>query len=292
MNKKIHKAVIPAAGFGTRFLPATKAIAKEMIPIVDRPTIEYIVREAMQAGIDEFLIVVNEYKDSIKEHFGHNVALEEFLKSKNKQKELDIILELPNKIKVDYVIQYEQKGLGHAILQAKDWAKGEPFAVLLGDDVVVNDEYPAIKQLCDYYEKVGSTIVGVQEVSYGATKLYGVVAPSTDFVDNACKIYDFVEKPEPAVAPSRLAVLGRYVLNPKIFELLETQQTGKGGEIQLTDAIKRLIEFEDVYAYNFIGKRYDVGSKVGFVEATIDFALSRDDLKDEIIKYIKDKNIL
>lgn len=290
--KKIHKAVIPAAGFGTRFLPATKAIAKEMIPIVDKPTIEYIVREAMDAGIDEFLIVVNEYKDSIKEHFGHNYPLEEFLKSKNKQKDLDIILELPNKIKVDYVLQKEQKGLGHAILQAKDWANGEPFAVLLGDDVVVNDTYPAIKQLCDYYEEVESTIVGVQEVSYDATKLYGIVAPSSEFKNNACKIYDFVEKPDPDKAPSRLAVLGRYVLNPRIFELLETQETGKGGEIQLTDAIKRMIAYEDVYAYNFEGIRYDVGSKVGFVEATIDFALSRDDLKDEIIKYIKDKNIL
>lgn len=291
MNKTIHKAVIPAAGFGTRFLPATKAIAKEMIPIIDKPTIEYIVREAMDAGIDEFLIIINEHKDAIKAHFGHNYALEEFLKEKNKQNDLDIILELPNKIKVDYVIQYEQKGLGHAILQAKEWANGEDFAVLLGDDVVVNKEYPAIKQLCDYYNKVHSTIVGVQEVALAATKLYGVVAPSSDFVDNACKIYDFVEKPEPEKAPSRLAVLGRYVLTNKIFELLETQEKGKGGEIQITDAIKRLIEFEDVYAYNFEGKRYDVGSKVGFVEATIDFALNRDDLKDIIKEYIKNKNL-
>ena len=290
MNK-IHKAVIPAAGFGTRFLPATKAIAKEMIPIVDTPTIEYIVREAMEAGIDEFLIIINDYKDSIKEHFGHNKPLEEFLKSKNKQQELDIILELPSKIKVDYVVQKEQKGLGHAILQAKEWANNEPFAVLLGDDVVVNKDYPAIKQLCDYFEKVQSTIVGVQEVAYEATKLYGVVAPSSNFIDSACKIYDFVEKPDPDKAPSRLAVLGRYVLTPKLFELLETQSTGKGGEIQLTDAIKRLIEFEDVYAYNFKGKRYDVGSKEGFVEATIDFALERDDLKDKILEYIKNKKL-
>ena len=290
MNK-IHKAVIPAAGFGTRFLPATKAIAKEMIPIVDTPTIEYIVREAMEAGIDEFLIIINDYKDSIKEHFGHNKPLEEFLKSKNKQQELDIILELPSKIKVDYVVQKEQKGLGHAILQAKEWANNDPFAVLLGDDVVVNKDYPAIKQLCDYFEKVQSTIVGVQEVAYEATKLYGVVAPSSNFIDSACKIYDFVEKPDPDKAPSRLAVLGRYVLTPKLFELLETQSTGKGGEIQLTDAIKRLIEFEDVYAYNFKGKRYDVGSKEGFVEATIDFALERDDLKDKILEYIKNKKL-
>lgn len=289
--KRIHKAVIPAAGFGTRFLPATKAIAKEMIPIVDTPTIEYIVREAMAAGIDEFLIIVNEYKDSIKEHFGHNCALEKFLSEKNKKEEMDIILELPNKIKVDYVLQKEQKGLGHAILQAKEWANGEDFAVLLGDDVAVNKEYPAIKQLCDYYEKVQSTIVGVQEVAYEATKLYGVVAPSSDFINNACKIYDFVEKPKPEEAPSRLAVLGRYVLTNKIFELLETQEKGKGGEIQITDAIKRLIAYEDVYAYNFIGKRYDVGSKVGFVEATIDFALERDDMKDIIKEYIKNKNL-
>ena len=291
MDKTIHKAVIPAAGFGTRFLPATKAIAKEMIPIIDKPTIEYIVREAMDAGIDEFLIIINEHKDSIKEHFGHNYALEEFLKEKNKKEELDIILELPNRIKVDYVIQYEQKGLGHAILQAKEWANGEDFAVLLGDDVVVNKDYPAIKQLCDYYNKVHSTIVGVQTVAKEKTKLYGIVAPSVVFKGNATKIHDFVEKPDPNEAPSRLAVLGRYVLTNKIFELLETQEKGKGGEIQLTDAIKRLIEFEDVYAYMFEGKRYDVGSKEGFVEATIDFALERDDLKDIIKEYIKNKNL-
>lgn len=286
---KIKKAVIPAAGFGTRFLPATKAVAKEMLPIVDTPTIEYIVREAMEAGIDEFLIIVNDYKDSIKEHFGHNVPLEKFLSEKNNQKALDIILELPKKIKVEYVVQKEQKGLGHAILCAKQFADGQPFAVLLGDDVVVNKQYPAIKQLCDYYEKVQSTIVGVQTVKYEDTRLYGVVSPCSEFVNNACQISNMVEKPDPKDAPSNLAVLGRYVLSNKIFDKLETQTEGKGGEIQLTDAIKRLIDDEDVYAYNFIGTRYDVGSKSGFVKATIDFALDREDLREEILNYIKQK---
>ena len=287
--KKIRKAVIPAAGLGTRFLPATKTIAKEMIPIIDKPTIEYVVREAMEAGIDQFLIIINKNKNNIVGHFSHNYPLEEFLKEKNELERLNIITELPNKIKVDYVVQYEQKGLGHAILQAKEWVNGEDFVVLLGDDVVVNKDVPAIKQLCDYYKIVKSSIVGVQEVAREKTKLYGVVSPCGDFSEKACKINDFVEKPDPKDAPSNYAVLGRYVLSNKIFDLLETQEKGKGGEIQLTDTIKRLISYEDVYAYNFDGIRYDVGSIEGYVKATIDFALERDDLKDVIKEYIKEK---
>lgn len=288
---KVKKAVIPAAGFGTRFLPATKAVPKEMLPIVDIPTIEYIVREAYEAGITEFLIIVNDYKDSIKEHFGHNIPLEKFLFEKNNQNALDIILELPKKIKVNYVVQKEQKGLGHAILCAKEFANGEPIAVLLGDDIVVNKKYPAIKQLCDYYSIVKSTIVGVQEVSNDKTKLYGIVSPKNKFKNNSCEIIGMVEKPDPINAPSNYAVLGRYILSYSIFEKLETQKPGKGGEIQLTDSIQRLLTNEKVYAYNFEGIRYDVGSKEGFVKATIDFALDREDLREEIVNYIKDKNL-
>jgi len=288
---RIKKAVIPAAGFGTRFLPATKAIAKEMLPIVDTPTIEYIVREAMDAGIDEFLIIINDYKDSIKEHFGHNFPLECFLKEKNNIDALNTILELPNTIKVNYVIQKEQKGLGHAISFAKDFCNGEDFAVLLGDDIVVNKTNPAIKQLCDFYKQVHSTIVGVQEVPNNDTKLYGIVNPNGEFINKSCLINSMVEKPNPIDAPSNFAVLGRYVLSNSIFEKLSTQTPGKGGEIQLTDAIQRLINEEQVYAYNFEGTRYDVGSKIGFVKATIDFALDREDLKEEIINFIKNKNL-
>lgn len=290
-NKKIKKAVIPAAGFGTRFLPATKAIAKEMLPIVDTPTIEYIVREAMAAGIEEFLIIINDYKESIKEHFGHNFPLESFLKEKNNIDALNTILELPNSIKVNYVVQKEQKGLGHAISFAKEFCNGEDFAVLLGDDIVVNKKYPAIKQLCDFYEHVQSTIVGVQEVENKDTKLYGIVDPKGDFVNHYCLIKSMVEKPDPKLAPSNYAVLGRYILSNSIFDKLESQVPGKGGEIQLTDAIQRLISEENVYAYEFEGVRYDVGSKIGFVKATIDFALDRDDLKEEIIDFIKNKNL-
>ena len=280
---KITKAVIPAAGFGTRFLPATKAVAKEMLPIVDTPTID--------AGINEFLIIVNEYKDSIKEHFGHNIPLETFLKDKNNTEALRLILDLPNKIKVNFVIQKEQKGLGHAILCAKDFCDGDDFAVLLGDDIVVNKKYPAIKQLCDFYEKVNCSIVGVQKVPNEVTKLYGIVKPKTDFFENNCLVSSMIEKPNPIDAPSNFAVLGRYVLTNSIFEILENQGPGKGGEIQLTDAIEKLITNENVYAYNFEGVRYEVGSKVGFVKATIDFALDREDLKEEIIEFIKQKNL-
>ena len=288
---KITKAVIPAAGFGTRFLPATKAVAKEMIPIVDTPTIEYIVREAMEAGINEFLIIINEYKESIKEHFGHNIPLETFLRDKNNIEALKIVLDLPSKIKVDFVIQKEQKGLGHAILCAKEFCGGDDFAVLLGDDIVVNKEYPAIKQLCDFYEKVNCSIVGVQEVPNEDTKLYGIVNPKREFTEKYCEITSMIEKPNPKDSPSNYAVLGRYVLTNRIFDKLETQEPGKGGEIQLTDAIERLIRDEKVYAYDFEGIRYDVGSKVGFVKATIDFALDIDDLKEEIIDFIKNKNL-
>ncbi len=286
---KITKAVIPAAGFGTRFLPATKAIPKEMIPIIDIPTIEYIVREAIDAGITDFLIIINNSKDSIKQHFGKNMRLEQFLLDKNDLNSFNIINNLPENVKINYVIQEEQKGLGHAILCAKEFVGNDDFAVLLGDDVVLNNEYPAIKQLCDFYEKYPYTVVGVQKVNHEDTKLYGIVSPDGDFVNNFCQISSIIEKPFPDNAPSDYAVLGRYVLTNKIFDKLKSQKPGKGGEIQLTDSIMRLLADQKVYAYNFIGTRYDVGSKIGFIKATIDYALQREDLKEEVLKYIKEK---
>ena len=293
-NKKVRKAVIPAAGYGTRFLPATKSMPKEMLPIIDKPTIQYIVEEAVASGIEEILIITNSQKSSIENHFDRSWELEGFLKNRNKVEDLELVKNVSNIANIYSVRQKEQRGLGHAILCAKAFVGDEPFAVLLGDDIVYNQGKPAAKQLTDFYEKTQSTIVGVQEVEYDELNKYGIVKPKNESedVNCSCEIGDMVEKPNPKDAPSRYAVLGRYVLTPKIFELLEDQEEGIGGEIQLTDAIKRLIEFEKVYAYEFEGERYDVGTKKGFIEATLDFALRREDLKEEvedlIVKKYKD----
>ena len=285
--KKIRKAVIPAAGYGTRFLPATKSMPKEMLPIIDKPTIQYIVEEAVKAGITDILIITNSQKGSIENHFDRSWELEGFLKSRGKEEDLKLVKDISNIANIYAVRQKEQKGLGHAILCAKTFVGDEPFAVLLGDDVVDNDLNPAIGQLCSYYEKVHSSIVGVQQVNVFDLDKYGIIAPKGDVKGHACEVSDMVEKPNINEAPSKYAVLGRYVLTPKIFELLETQKPGKGGEIQLTDAIKRLMDYEKVYAYEFSGKRYDVGSKIGYIEATIDFSLKRDDLREDVIDHLK-----
>lgn len=278
--KKVTKAVIPAAGFGTRFLPFTKAVPKEMLPVVDVPTIEYIVREAMESGIEEVLIILNSGKECIKTHFGHNTLLEKFLEEKNKPEDLEIIRELPNKVKVFYTYQYEQLGLGHAVLCARDFADGQPFALLLGDDVYVGREKPATKQLIEAYEKTGSSILGTLEVPFEDVNKYGICKPCVGQEGNLVKLDSVVEKPKLSDAPSRLAIGGRYVLSPSIFSYLETQARGVGNEIQLTDSIKRLMEDEAVYSLAIDGKRYDMGSKKGFLEATVDFALEREDLKE------------
>ena len=292
--KKVRKAVIPAAGYGTRFLPATKSMPKEMLPIIDKPTIQYIVEEAIASGIEEILIITNSQKSSIENHFDRSWELEGFLKSRNKLEDLELIKNVSNIANIYSVRQKEQRGLGHAILCAKAFVGDEPFAVLLGDDVVYNPDFPATKQLIDFYDENQSSIVGVQKVEYSSLNKYGIIKPVGEFneedeIKGYCEMSDMVEKPHPNDAPSRYAVLGRYVLTPKIFELLENQEEGVGGEIQLTDAIKRLIEFEKVYAYEFKGKRYDVGTKIGFIEATIDFALKRDDLKEDVMDLITKK---
>lgn len=283
---KITKAVIPAAGFGTRFLPATKAVPKEMLPIIDKPTIQYIVEEAMESGITDLLIIVSRGKDAIVNHFDKAFELEAVLERDNKQKMLEAV-QVSGKINVHFVRQQEQKGLGHAVLCAKSFAGNEPFAVMLGDDVVVNGK-PCLKQLIEQFEKVSSTILGVQKVGMEHVSKYGIV--DCDKIDGRMyKMKGMVEKPKRGDAPSDIAALGRYILTPAVFECLERTPKGAGGEIQLTDAIVELSKSENVYAYDFEGRRYDIGSKQGFLQATVDFALGRSDLKDDFAAYLKEK---
>ena len=285
--QKIRKAVIPAAGYGTRFLPATKATPKEMLPIVDKPTIQYIVEEALASGIEEILIVSGHGKRAIEDHFDSVPALEAELKRKGKLDLLKAVQETAD-INIHYIRQRYMRGLGDAILCAKSFIGDEPFAVLLGDDVVYNPEKPALRQLIDIYDWTGGSVLGCQNVPEDKVSSYGIVAGTV--TDNArlMRVSDMVEKPAREDAPSRLAVLGRYVIRPEIFSILEETQPGKGGEIQLTDALKVLAEREPVYAYDFEGERYDVGDKLGFLRATVEFALRREDLGAPFRGYLKE----
>ncbi len=288
---KVRKAVIPAAGLGTRFLPATKALAKEMLPIVDTPTIQYIIEEAVQSGIEEILIITNSNKHAMENHFDRNYELEDRLLASGKKAEVKMINDIANLANIYYIRQKEPKGLGHAVLCAKSFIGDEPFAVLLGDDVVVNkNSKPALQQLIEAYTDTHASVVGVQTVERKDVSKYGIVEPSASHPAKGrlVKLTNMVEKPKVEEAPSQMAVLGRYVLTPEIFELLETQTKGAGDEIQLTDAIKRLMDRQAVYAYDFEGVRYDVGDKFGFIKATIDFALDREDLKEKIQNYLKE----
>ena len=287
--QKIRKAVIPAAGYGTRFLPVTKAVAKEMLPIIDTPTIEYIVREAMESGIEDIIIIVSSNKNSIMDYFDNNFELESQLKAKGKMKELEQILDLPSKINIHFIRQHEQLGLGHAVLTAKTFIGDEPFAVLLGDDVYVGNKKPALAQLIDAYEKTGSSILGTLEVLDENVSKYGICDPEKTIEKGLCKLKGVVEKPALKDAPSHSAIGGRYILDSKIFKYLETQSRGAGNEIQLTDAILRMMGEKDVYSLDIDGRRYDIGSKLGFIEATIDFALKRDDLADSVKKMLSSK---
>ncbi len=292
MKQKVRKAVIPAAGLGTRFLPATKALAKEMLPIVDTPTIQYIIQEAVDSGIEEILIITNSNKHAMENHFDKNYELESRLLESGKIKQAKEINDIANLANIYYIRQKEPKGLGHAVLCAKSFIGNEPFAVLLGDDVVVNDKKPALRQLIDAYIQKEASVVGVQTVEHKDVNKYGIVRPSKSHIVECAgrlvKLSDMIEKPPINEAPSDLAVLGRYVLTPKIFELLETQSKGTGNEIQLTDAIKRLMDIQAVYAYDFEGIRYDVGDKFGFIKATIDFALNREDLREQVQEYLRE----
>lgn len=285
MIKPVRKAVIPAAGLGTRFLPATKATPKEMLPIVDKPTIQYIVEEALAAGIEDILVITCRSKRAIEDHFDRSIELEMNLKEHGKEKELEVVRKISD-IRIHYIRQKEPRGLGHAILCAQQFIGDEPFAVLLGDDVV-DAKVPALKQLIDVYEKTGSSVLGVQEVPLEKVSSYGIVASHATDEPRTFTVSDMVEKPAVEDAPSRLAVLGRYVINPEIFAILEKTEPGRGGEIQLTDALKVLAEQQTMYAYNFEGRRYDVGDKQGFLEATVEMALKRPDLRDKFLTYLQ-----
>ncbi len=287
--KKVRKAIIPAAGLGTRFLPATKNAAKEMLPIIDTPTIHYIVEEAINSGIEEILIITNSSKHDMEDYFDINYELEHRLLASGKQKEYEQIHQIAMMTNVHFVHQREPKGLGHAVLCGKSFAAGEPVAVLLGDDVVCNRKgEPALKQLINAYEETGSTVLGVQTVDHSQVNKYGIVSPCDKKSERLYEINDMVEKPALDDAPSDMAVLGRYVLTPEIFEAIEETKPGKGGEIQLTDAIKILNEKQKIYAYDFEGERYDVGDRFGFIKATIDYSLEREDLKEKVSAYIKE----
>ncbi|HHA0682717.1 TPA: UTP--glucose-1-phosphate uridylyltransferase GalU [Staphylococcus aureus] len=284
--KKIKKAIIPAAGLGTRFLPATKAMPKEMLPILDKPTIQYIVEEAARAGIEDIIIVTGRHKRAIEDHFDSQKELEMVLKEKGKSELLEKVQYSTELANIFYVRQKEQKGLGHAISSARQFIGNEPFAVLLGDDIV-ESEVPAVKQLIDVYEETGHSVIGVQEVPEADTHRYGIIDPLTKN-GRQYEVKKFVEKPAQGTAPSNLAIMGRYVLTPEIFDYLKTQKEGAGNEIQLTDAIERLNNDNQVYAYDFEGERYDVGEKLGFVKTTIEYALKDDSMREELTRFIKE----
>ncbi|REJ15369.1 MAG: UTP--glucose-1-phosphate uridylyltransferase [Bacillaceae bacterium] len=283
--KKVRKAIIPAAGLGTRFLPATKAMPKEMLPIVDKPTIQYIVEEAIESGIEDIIIVTGKGKRAIEDHFDNNFELEHNLVEKEKFDLLEKVRQ-SSKVDIHYIRQKEPKGLGHAVWCARKFIGDEPFAVLLGDDIVQADK-PCLKQLMDEYGKTGASIIGVQPVPEEETHRYGIIEP-LEQTGRRYEVKNFVEKPARGTAPSNLAIMGRYILTPEIFLFLEEQKIGAGGEIQLTDAIQKLNEIQRVFAYNFEGKRYDVGEKIGFIKTTIEFAMKNEELKQELIQFMEE----
>lgn len=280
----VKKAIIPAAGLGTRFLPATKAQPKEMLPIVDKPTIQYIIEEAVASGIEEILIITGRNKRAIEDHFDKSVELEYQLEQNNKTELLEEVRKISNMADIHYIRQKEPKGLGHAISCAKTFVGNEPFAVMLGDDVV-DSQVPCLRQLIDCYNEYKTTILGVQKVPENETSKYGIV-DGFNIENRVYKVRNLVEKPSIEEAPSNIAILGRYIITPEIFNILENTPPGKGGEIQLTDALKTLISHEAMYAYDFEGRRYDVGDKFGFLQATVEFALKKPDLREPFLKYL------
>ncbi|UYZ21802.1 UTP--glucose-1-phosphate uridylyltransferase GalU [Mesobacillus jeotgali] len=284
--KKVRKAIIPAAGLGTRFLPATKAMPKEMLPIVDKPTIQYIVEEAIESGIEDIIIVTGKGKRAIEDHFDFAQELEQNLLEKGKVELLDKVRYSTNLADIHYIRQKEPKGLGHAVWCARNFIGDEPFAVLLGDDIV-QSETPCLKQLINQYEETLSSVIGVQTVADNETHRYGIIDPLTQ-ENRRYQVDNFVEKPAPGTAPSNLAIMGRYILTPEIFMFLDKQEKGAGGEIQLTDAIQQLNQIQRVFAYDFEGKRYDVGEKIGFIKTTIEFALQHEDLQVDVLDYMKE----
>lgn len=280
----IRKAVIPAAGFGTRFLPATKAQPKEMLPIVDTPAIQYIVQEALDSGIEEILIITGRNKRAIEDHFDTSVELEQLLQQQGKKKQLEMVRDLAD-IRVHFIRQKAPRGLGDAVLCAKAFIGNEPFAVLLGDDVVYNPEYPCLKQMIDCYDKHGGTILGAQRVAPEKVSSYGIVS-GHEVEPHLYEVEGLVEKPSRSLAPSNIAVLGRYILTPEIFDMLEHTPQGAGNEIQLTDALARLTT--PVYALEYEGVRYDIGDRLGYLKATVEYALRNELLHDDFVAYLKE----
>jgi UTP--glucose-1-phosphate uridylyltransferase len=288
MSKKVRKAVFPAAGLGTRFLPATKAQPKEMLPIVDKPIIQYGVEEAMAAGCDQIVMITGRGKQAIEDHFDVSYELESMLAERKKTDLLEIVRHISDMIHVAYVRQKEALGLGHAVLTARELVGDEPFAVLLADDVI-DAEVPCLKQLIQVYEKTQCSVIAVQQIDGPSISSYGVLKakPVEGSNGKLFEIEDLVEKPKAEQAPSNLAIIGRYILTPTIFEELEKTQTGAGGELQLTDGMRRLLKREKIYEYVFDGKRHDAGDKLGFLKATVEFALKRPDLREPFLRYLK-----
>ncbi|WP_302748515.1 UTP--glucose-1-phosphate uridylyltransferase GalU [uncultured Dialister sp.] len=285
--QKIRKAVIPAAGFGTRFLPETKAMPKEMLPIVDKPTIQYIVEEIKASGIEQILIISGHAKRAIEDHFDSSPELEQHLYESGKMDLLKEVRQVAS-VKIHYTRQQYMRGLGDAILCAKEFMDGEPFGVILGDDVVYNGSgEPALKQLISQYDKTGGTIIGCQLVRPEQVSSYGIINGTPTENPDLLKVKNMIEKPSIEEAPSRFAALGRYVITPEVFKILEQTKPGKGGEIQLTDALRVMAKNGNVYAYNFKGQRYDTGNKLGYLKATVEFALRRDDIGPEFRQYLK-----
>ena len=282
---KIRKAIIPAAGLGTRFLPATKAQPKEMLPIVDKPAIQYIVEEAVSAGVEHIIIVTGRNKRAIEDHFDKSIELETILEEKGSHDLLELVRNISNLVDVHYIRQKQPLGLGHAVLCARAFVGDEPFAVLLGDDIVEASP-PCLKQMMDIYEKEETSVIAVQQVPWTETHKYGIVS-FRDRSDRCLAVEDLIEKPQPGEAPSNMAVIGRYILEPDIFRILEECGPGRGGEIQLTDALRVMNASKRMIAYEFEGKRYDVGDKLGYIEATIEFALRREELRPELEAYLK-----
>ena len=286
MQKKVRKAVIPAAGLGTRFLPATKALAKEMLPIIDKPTIQYIVEEAKKSGIEDILVVTGKGKRPIEDHFDSVPELEQNLKEKGKTELLRLVQQTTD-INLYFIRQSHPRGLGDAVLMAKDFVGDEPFVVMLGDDIM-EDKVPLTKQLMDRYEETHASTLAVMKVPHEEVSKYGVIDPTSETRPGLYDVKRFVEKPPVEKAPSDLAIIGRYLLTPEIFDMLETQKPGAGNEIQLTDAIDRLNKIQRVFAHEFKGERYDVGYKFGYLKTSIEFGLRHPEVKDDLAKYIKD----
>ena len=282
----IRKAVIPAAGFGTRFLPFTKAVPKEMIPLVDKPVIQYVIEEAAAAGITDILVIVSTGKMAIQDHFNPEPGLEARLEANGKTGLLEELRNINKLANLHYVYQQELKGLGDAVLCAKNFVGGEPFAILLGDTVLSSDGKPVIAQLLDAHEETKSSVVALEEVPWEKTSRYGVIDGKSDD-ETLYKVNAFVEKPAPEDAPSNLVIASRYVFNPEIFDYLAETPRGKGNEIQLTDAMRLMLEEQAMYGYKFNGKRHDIGNKLDFIKSTIEFALKRPEFKNDILEYIK-----